>query len=193
MIAALHARWLPLVAALVALAQIAFLGSMIWSRAAILRDGAEVVLEVRPVDPRDLLRGDYVVVSYAISSLDRTLLGGPVPEEGSGPHALFVRLKPGQAGLWEPVAASFERPSAAPAAGEVDLRGTVAYVPSGAAPLPVSYGIERFYLPEGQGRPIEQGIGTRPFRMKVAVAADGTPQIKSFHDGDATIFVEPLY
>ncbi len=194
MIAALHARWLPALAAIVALVQIAVLGSMIWSRAAILRSGTEIVLEVRPIDPRDLLRGDYVTVGYDISALGRALFTGPIPQEYSGPHTVFVRLKAGETGVWETVSARFaDAPATPPAAGEVDLRGTVSFISAGGGALPVEYGIERFYLPEGQGKEIEQGMGVRPFRMKVAVAADGSAQIKSFHDGDLMIFEEPLY
>ena len=52
---------LVVAAVLLALAQIAFLSWIIAGRAAILRDGQEVLLKIEPVDPRDLLRGDYVV------------------------------------------------------------------------------------------------------------------------------------
>ena len=43
------------VAALLAVAQIGFLFWMIAGRAAILRDGRDVLLKVEPIDPRDLL------------------------------------------------------------------------------------------------------------------------------------------
>jgi uncharacterized membrane-anchored protein len=193
-IAALQGRWLVAIATVVALAQIAVLGSMIWSRAAILRSGTEVMLEVRPIDPRDLLRGDYVVVGYTISNLDKSLFGGETREDYSGPHTVYVRLARGADGLWEAAAARLDSPFDAPGAdGEVDIRGIASYFPPDLTPVPVDYGIERFYLPEGEGLAIEQGMGVRPFRMKVAVAADGSPQIKSFHDGDTMIFEEPLY
>jgi uncharacterized membrane-anchored protein len=52
-----------------ALVQIALLTLMIIDRVQILRDGTEVTLQTRPVDPRDLLRGDYVVLRYDISQL----------------------------------------------------------------------------------------------------------------------------
>ena len=45
--------WRLVVAALVvALAQIGFLGWIIAGRAAVLRDGRDIVLKVEPVDPR---------------------------------------------------------------------------------------------------------------------------------------------
>lgn len=34
-----------------------------------IRTGKEVLLEILPVDPRDLLRGDYVVLNYKINRL----------------------------------------------------------------------------------------------------------------------------
>ena len=52
-----------------ALVQVALLTVMIVDRVQILRDGKEVILLSRPVDPRDLLRGDYVVLVYDISQL----------------------------------------------------------------------------------------------------------------------------
>ncbi|MBA2400538.1 MAG: GDYXXLXY domain-containing protein, partial [Bradyrhizobium sp.] len=45
--------------------------AMVFQRAAILRDGKEVRLEVVPVDPRDLFRGDYVVLGYRIGTVDQ--------------------------------------------------------------------------------------------------------------------------
>jgi hypothetical protein len=61
-------RKLVLCALLLALVQTGFLGWMIVGRAAVLRDGREVLLKVEPVDPRDLLRGDYVILNYEISA-----------------------------------------------------------------------------------------------------------------------------
>ena len=57
-----------------ALAQIGFLGWIIAGRAAILRDGQEILLKVEPVDPRDLLRGDYVRLGYEISRIPVKLI-----------------------------------------------------------------------------------------------------------------------
>jgi len=35
-----------------------------------LKTGEEVMLKTMPVDPRDLFRGDYVILSYEIGNLD---------------------------------------------------------------------------------------------------------------------------
>ena len=189
-------RWLIPAALFVALVQIGFLASMIAGRAMMLRDGREVVLAVEPVDPRDLLRGDYVTLAYNISRLPAGLFAEiPAGGEDERDRTVYVRLKPDEDGVFQPVSARFvERPEAAPAADEVDVRGTARLRRAGRAQwVNVQYGIERFYVPEGEGREIERDLRQRSFRMKVAVARDGTAQIKSFHDGETMLYAEPLY
>ena len=44
--------------------------ALLWivsGRVSLLSSGQEVVLQTVPVDPRDLLRGDYVILRYDIS------------------------------------------------------------------------------------------------------------------------------
>lgn len=187
---------LIVLAVLVAAAQIGFLFSMIAGRAAILRSGTEIVLAVRPIDPRDLLRGDYVVLGYNISSLPVALFAEPPAEEDlRREKTVFVRLAPGEDGIWQAVAARYDEPPAArPGEGEVDIKGTTqgSWRMDGQA-IGVNYGIERFYVPEGEGRAIERGLGKRAFRMVVAVGRGGAAQIKSFHDGETLLYAEPYY
>lgn len=189
-------RWLVPAAIAVAVAQIGFLASMIAGRAAILRNGQEIVLEVRPVDPRDLLRGDYVILGYNISTVPADLFAEPPSEASlSNERDVYVRLREGENGIWQPVAARLDAPvEAAPAEGEVDIRGQANPLWfEDATDVSVEYGIERFYVPEGEGRAIEQDMNVRPFRMHVAVAGDGSAQIKSFHDGETMLYAEPIY
>lgn len=189
-------RKLVVSALVLALLQIGFLGWIVAGRATILRDGAEVLLKVEPVDPRDLLRGDYVYLSYDISRIPASLVAGiPAGRTSSEDGALTVRLRKGADGFWS-AASAWPGAAPAPAAdGEVDIAG---HVPAGWSLSPgemlsVDYGIERFYLPEGEGRAIERDMRVRPFGVRVAVAKDGTAQIKALMDGDATLFEEPLY
>ena len=190
-------RWMMAAAALVAVLQIGFLASMSAGRAAVLRGGREVVLAVEPVDPRDLLRGDYVTLSYNISRVPAGLFPEPpAQEEGEeGRRTVFVRLKPDEDGIFQPVAALYgEKPEGAPAQDEVVIRGsTRSRWTDGPYSISVRYGIERFYVPEGEGRAIEANLAERAFRMKVAVGEDGAAQIKSFHDGETMLYAEPLY
>lgn len=189
----MNRRWLIGAATAVAVLQIGFLVSMIAGRAAVLRNGEVVTLEVHPVDPRDLLRGDYVILSYNISSVAAELF--EENPDGDGRSTVYVRLRAGEEGIWKAVAARYGDVPQAPAeAGDIDIRGEASASWSGhVTDIWVTYGIERFYVPEGEGRAIETDLRERPFRMRVAVASDGAAQIKSFHDGDRMLYAEPLY
>jgi uncharacterized membrane-anchored protein len=187
---------LVLAAVLLALAQIAFLSWIIAGRAAILRNGQEVLLKVEPVDPRDLLRGDYVRLSYEIRNVPVKLVANaPAGEFVTEGGAIFVRLGKDEDGYWRVRSGSLGEAQGSPPAGEVDLRGTV----SGGWRLgpedsfSVDYGIGRFYVPEGEGRAIETDMRERPFGILAAVANDGTAQIKALMDGQTKLYEEPLY
>jgi hypothetical protein len=118
-----------------------------------LRRGTVVLFESGPVDPRDLLRGDYVILSYKISVLPARLFAEGLPPELKAGTPVFARLeKRGQ--FHEAVAASFS--PLEPDPGHPVLRGTVStWWSVGDAPgtLRVDYGLERYYVREGTGRP----------------------------------------
>ncbi|RST85278.1 hypothetical protein EJC49_16540 [Aquibium carbonis] len=180
-------------ALLVAIVQIGFLAALIEGRASILRDGREVLLKVEPVDPRDLLRGDYVRLGYEITTLDwATIATGREPlRRGT---AIMVRLAPGEDGLWRAVGARLaDQPAVLADDDTVEIAGLVDSDLGGSEMLRATYGIERFYLPEGEGRPIERDLSVRPFRMLVAIGHDGKAQIKAFFDGSERLFDEALY
>jgi uncharacterized membrane-anchored protein len=179
------------------LVQIGFLSWIIVGRAAILRDGREVLLKVQPVDPRDLLRGDYVRLGYDISSIPVTRVTNfPVGATSIAEGPIFVRVKKQPDGFWSVLSANLGEPAPAPIAGdEIDLRGVAAadWTIGEIDTVDVDYGIERFYLPEGEGVAIQNDMSVRPFSMRVAVASDGTAQVKALMDGERTLFQEPLY
>lgn len=186
-----------LLALLVALLQIGFLGWIIAGRAAVLRNGPEALLKVEPVDPRDLLRGDYVRLGYEISSIPAALVAG-LPPAGSPLEAgpILVRIGKDDDGYWRARSASLGTAAATPpAAGELDIKGTAAsaYSVDSGAKISVTYGIERYYVPEGEGLAIEMDMRVRSFGILVALAGDGTPQIKALMDGASKVYEEPPY
>ena len=186
----------PIVAAIVAAAlQTAVIGYMVESRASILRNGTEIKLKTLPVDPRDLLRGDYVILSYPVSTIPASIVAGEVPKV-NGRERLMVRLKPGADGLWTATEASF---GALPAQeGSVLLR-TLPFdyysVTDGVLPetLFVSYGLERYYVPEGEGKVLEEARNQEELEVEARVSADGTPQIARLILRGEPIYDEPLY
>ncbi len=182
------------VALFVSLVQTAILGYMIEGRAAILRSGTEVLLKTAPVDPRDLLRGDYVILTYDISSISTTSVTGTRPDEGDVAK-LYVRLKPGSDGFWIVSQASFD-PLAAEDGSVVLLSQPITIYGwewENAGNLFVSYGIERFYVPEGEGKPIEDGRNEGRVSVAARISAEGQAQIRALMLDGEPLYEEPLY
>lgn len=186
------ARRYLVAAILVAALQTIVLGYVIESRAAILRNGSDVVLKTAPVDPRDFLRGDYVVLNYGISSVPVSSIVGGIPK-GAGLRTLWVRLKPGEGTFWTIAESSFE--PLPKQEGSVVIRSSpfYSYDTIESEAITVQYGIERYYVPEGEGKPLEQARQNGDVSVAVRVAADGTPQIRSLLVDGKPAYDEPLY
>ncbi len=105
------------------LVQCALLILMVADRMQILSEGTEVTLQTQPVDPRDLLRGDYVVLRYDISQLPAGALAGQPTAERN--PVVFVKLAPNANGLYEAVSVHAEPVTVT--APEILIRGHVAY------------------------------------------------------------------
>jgi len=189
-------RLSPLVAGIiVAVLQTGVIGYMVESRAAILRNGADIRLKTSPVDPRDLLRGDYVILSYPISTISKSIITGDIPPDGTRTR-LSVRLKPDASGLWNATEARFA--DMAPEDGSVILRTLpIVFNTYGAGEMPdtlfVQYGLERYYVPEGEGRTLENARNAEELEVEARVSHDGTPQIARLLLRGEPVYDEPLY
>lgn len=193
-------RNLWLAVAAVALSQAAVLGWMIWDRTSLLANGREVVLEVIPVDPRSLFRGDYVILGYDISRY-KLPPGSKLPDRND---PFYVTLRKGEGDNWQPVAGSTNEPTSV-GADEVVIRGRVDYVnapsndPSSnnheqkePAVVSVHYGIESFFVPEGTGRELEQMVGDKKISALIAIGSDGEAAIKGLISEGKRVYDEPL-
>ncbi|WP_342643582.1 GDYXXLXY domain-containing protein [Rhodoligotrophos ferricapiens] len=175
------------------LLQAALLSWMIVGRAMLLANGTEVRLAVVPVDPRDFLRGDYVVLAYDISTLDPAKLAGDDSFNVDDP--IYVALVPASAPspsaptetapadpVWQASALYHAYPP--DAAGPV-LRGRVSGTldRSGCTQPPcqeyrVDYGLEKFFVPEGEGRALEQLRNDEKLTADIAVGSNGAAVLK---------------
>jgi uncharacterized membrane-anchored protein len=181
--------WLAI--AVVAVGQAAVLGWMIWDRVSLLANGREIVLEVIPVDPRSLFRGDYVVLGYDVSRLE--LPPGTEPPETGSPY--FVTLKKSTGDTWQMVGGGSEAPSGT-TPDEVVLKGRVEYAakatPERPAQVGVHYGIESFFVPEGTGRELEKMVGEKKLSALIAVDGNGKAAIKGLLSEGKRVYEEPL-
>jgi uncharacterized membrane-anchored protein len=164
-------RWIFLA---VVVLQLLFLLGLATYKEVTLRTGQEVVLQTVPVDPRDLFRGDYVVLRYKVSTLGgepdyvdlNGLLGlGRLDVTKPGDTAYVVLTQ--RQGVWVASRATLQRPEEF----EVFLTGRLTSVSLGAFPLSatVEYGIESYFVPEGQGRELETAAraGTLLARVRI--------------------------
>lgn len=198
--AALAERWHRIPKAVLfgaaAAIQFALLAVMVFDRVAILRDGTEVVLQTRPIDPSDLLRGDYVTLSYDISQLP----AGPLMDQpvGSQDPIVFVKLAPNRDGFHEAVSVHTE--PVAVQSPEVLIRGRVAYGASCGSKrflfcdkLIIRYNLESYFVPQGEGRKLEQVRNQRKLTVVAAVLPSGRAAIKRLRvDGEA-VYDEPWF
>ncbi len=160
--------------------QVAWVAGTIAVQERALRSGEVVHLETMPVDPRDLLRGDYVILNYKISTLPVSLF----PEEWQtnlanseleGRDVYVLLEKRGE--FHEVVSASLE--PVEDATQRPQLRGTIQHTwrdrNQTNGTVRVEYGLERYYVEEGTGNP--RGKLT----VDVSVPASGRGLIKQVY------------
>lgn len=129
--------------------QFALLLGMIGQKAYTASYGQRILLKCGPVDPRDLFRGDYVVLSYEISSPPRDSVKGP--KEFYRGQPVYVTLRK-SGPFWGATGIYSHLPTLA--GDEVFIKGRINARDSG-----IEYGIESFFVPEGKGRQIEMSRG----------------------------------
>ncbi len=124
--------------------------------------GKEVLLEIRPVDPRDLLRGDYVTLDFNISHYGKYRL--PYRD-------INVILKTDENNIAE---IDFIVPQNSPGKEfkkELYLKGTVTR-------NRIKYGIESYFVKEKTGREIERKINSSSKSYaRVKIAPNGKAKV----------------
>lgn len=169
-VTAVAARTPALLMATVVL-QVAVLGGMIALEAVPLLIGERVVLRTVPVDPRDIFRGDYVILSYDVNRIPPTGIAGSAVSGGGWDPALQGRT------VYVPLEADDDgahfhgaRPTVHRPANRPYLRGQV----NGGR---IDFGIEAYYVQEGTGRRWERLRNTRKLSAEVAVAPWGKARL----------------
>jgi len=124
--------------------------------------GQTVLLQVEPVDPRDLFRGDHVILGYSFSRV------GSLGDDAQGAPA-YVTLAPEADGVHYRGGLPSITP---PPPGTLHLRGTFD------APGRATFGIETFYVQEGTGHQYEQAVRDHRLWAEIAVSPDGRGAVK---------------
>jgi uncharacterized membrane-anchored protein len=168
--------------AMAALLLTGILTSIVAARVAHLKNGREIVLNIRPVDPRDLFKGDYVRLGFDISQATREQMKDLFAASHTPVYVLLDEA--GTEGAWRIASVATIEPKAS--TSQIVLRA----VASGSGWL--RYGIERYYVPEGTGPKLEDKARTNKLSAIVAVNARGEAAIKGLKLDGKPIHVEPL-
>ncbi len=177
-------RSLPLKYFLMALLPMAVLLYTPISNFVVLQFGEKILLETHPVDPRDILRGDYVRLTYAIEDIP----DGMMPEELTGGNdgagqvrEVYVSLR-----LDGDAVAHVAGVSAKPPASGIYLKAMYGDWWSFSS---VDYNLGVYYVPEGTGRELEQAINEGSVLADVRVLR-GRGVIKKLEIGETKSHVE---
>lgn len=152
-----------------------------------LHFGKEVMLRVVPVDPRDLFRGDYVILSYGISviSADQRVFysyGDTYQDSVYTGNTLYITLikdgdyyKGGNIYKTKPEEGLFIKGTAESGRrsysdDEINNTG-----------VRISYGIENFFVPEGEGKAIESERNQNKVAVKAVINSYGNASIKELY------------
>ena len=138
---------------------------LIISKQHIIRTGKTVLLETVPVDPRDFLRGDYVILRYKISTLDLQQIQSEKSYYGRG-ERVYVRLEPKER-FWEAAAVKTKR---SVSDNGVYIKARVKYCYN--KKLELNYGIESYFVPEGEGKDIEKNMRGNKSSVEVEALVD---------------------
>jgi len=128
--------------------------------------GESIILDTRPVDPFDPLRGQYFTIRYEISTI-------PIIEGATEGSNIYVILKEDEEGISRYSSASLTKPST----DQNFLKGKVTSIRRGN--LNIEYGIEQFFFERDADLP------TRGIQVEAKVTRSGKARIsKLLQDGE---------
>jgi len=134
-----------------------------------LQTGEEILLKTQPVDPRDLFRGDYVILSYDISRLNLSEVESDTTEFKENDQVYITLENIGGYGIAQSIVR--KKPS-----GGLFIKGKVQRDSSDI--IAIEYGIESYFVPEGEGKEIEQ-VRSGSLDVRVAIDKNGLVGIKT--------------
>jgi len=164
-----------------------------------LSTGAPIVLKTEPIDPRSLFSGDYVRLNYSISRLPLDKLAGD--REFVRGDTIYVSLRR-EGEYWQALSLNHALPMVAE--GQIVIKGRVEFINQRAFPRPgalaepgksidVKYGVENYYVPEGEGRALERPKPGEAVSIRLVVDRNGNAAIKAVLVNGVERYVERLF
>lgn len=152
----------------------------------VLTGGTDVLLKIAPVDPQDLLRGDYATFQYDISNIDSYYANSQQIRNGD---TVYVVLR--QSGKYW-IVQSVQKNQ--PTGNDIFIKGGVesgglesqtdpfSYNRFGGSRFHVVYGVEQYFIPEGEGRNFS--FWNKKAAARVAIDDKGNAVLKQIYVED---------
>lgn len=118
--------------------------------------GNEIRLETLPLSHSDVVKGEYVVLTYKINTI-------PLLEGAEIGHDIYISLQENEKGIWEYRSASLTKPS------DVFILGRVISISD--KNMNVNYGIEQYFVEKGSK------ILARNANVELLVSKEGKARI----------------
>ena len=132
-----------------------------------LLTGDTILLRVVPVDPRDLFRGDYVILAYELSRVPPQGIPGVQSSDDQG-QTVYVSIVPEEDGKhWRASQFSLQKPST----GKF-LRGQINGWNQ------IEFGIESYFVQEGEGLKYERAVRSQNLSAEVTIDRNGNAVLK---------------
>jgi uncharacterized membrane-anchored protein len=172
----------------VTILQVIFLVGMVAYHQKQLDTGFPIRLKVIPVDPNDIMRGEYVHLGYEITRLDLTKLPHDpgTYEMGKDIYVTLMENTSSSNSMWQ--AQSVHHLPPAPKDFPF-IKGKIEWMQQWSTPtskmneVNVTYNIEQYYVEEGRAKEIESAMRkrgqatTHQVSVDVRLTKDGTPAI----------------
>lgn len=126
--------------------------------------GTEVLLKTVPVDPRDLLRGDYVILNYEIAQLPRS-------NDYKNDEIVYTVLDVDESNIAHVLNISKQKPR-----NGLFIKGR-----AGAGARTLKFGIESYFVKERTGKELEQNLRNGTL-VRVVIDKNGVAKVKGFCD-----------
>lgn len=170
---------------LILLLQTLFLVALIGFRQWTLNTGTPIILETEPIDPRSLFSGDYVRLRYKIS----TVLINPAEKKFTRGQKVYVSIKP-ENNQWAATGIYIKKPKVP--SDQIVIKGYIqAILPDNR--VQVAYGIENYFVPENEGKKLEQPTLNEKVSVKVSVDRLGNAAISGIFINQKQIYQETLF
>lgn len=121
-----------------------------------LLTGTTAVLATMPIDPFDILRGQYLTIRYEISQI-------PIIEEANEGDTAYIQLTEDSSQIWRYKKASLIKPEG------VFIKGKIISKQTGT--MRIEYGIEQYFFEK------DAHIETRNMTVKVKISSSGQARI----------------